>query len=115
MMYLLKIGYMRFILTSNRGLQTVLDTLSNAQQVEEDLRYALGGFKLRTERHECSVEALPGYAFGKRCPSRSEVIDPEILPPERARAKRESVAKAMELLAPQIDAKTRRMIAGGQS
>jgi hypothetical protein len=115
MMYLLRIGYMRFILTSNRGLQTVMDTLSQAQQVEEDLRHETGGFKLRTERHECSVEALPGYAFAKRNPSRSEVIDPEILPPERSLATRVSVARALAMLGPQIDAKTRRMIEGGKA
>ena len=79
MIYLLKIGYRSFVLPSNRGLQTVIDTLSRAQMVDADRRYDGKGIKLSTEPVTCSIEALPGYSFCKR----REVLEPEVLAPER--------------------------------
>jgi len=79
MIYMLKIGYWSFVLPSNRGLQTVIDTLSRAQKVDDDRRFEGRGIKLSTEPVTCSIEALPGYSFCKR----REVLEPEILPPER--------------------------------
>jgi hypothetical protein len=113
MIYLLTIGYRTYALPSNRGLQTVIDTMSRAQMVEEDNRYEKRGFKLADEPVKCRIETLPGYAFSKRGDNRSDVLVPEVLPPERSMAARVGVARGLALMAPQIDAKTRRMIEGG--
>jgi hypothetical protein len=79
MIYMLKIGYQSFVLPSNRGIQTVIDTLSRAQMVDEDRRYDERGIKLSPKPVTCSIEALPGYSFCKR----REVLEPEVLAPER--------------------------------
>lgn len=93
MIYMLKIGYRSYVLPSNRGLQTVIDTLSRAQMVDDDRRFESRGIKLSTEPVCCSIEALPGYSFSKR----REVIEPEVLPPERK--SRVSSGSAVPLLA----------------
>ena len=87
-------------------------TLSRAQMVEEDNRYQKRGFKLAAEPVQCRIETLPGYSFSKRGDKRSDVLEPEVLPPERSNAVRYSVARALSMMKPQIDAKTRRMIEG---
>ena len=97
MNYMLKIGYRSYVLPSNRGLQTVLDTLSRAQEVDEDRRYDGRGIKLKTEPVTCSIEALSGYSFVKRGDKRSDVFEPEIMPPERK--SRVSSGSAVPLLA----------------
>jgi hypothetical protein len=115
MNYMLKIGYRSYVLPSNRGLQTVLDTLSRAQEVDEDRRYDGRGIKLKTEPVTCSIEALSGYSFVKRGDKRSEVFEPEIMPPERK--SRVSSVQALRLLAnvqDRIDTHALRMISQGE-
>ena len=116
MNYMLRIGYLSYVLPSNRGLQTVLDTLSRAQEVDEDRRYDGRGIKLKTKPVTCSIEALSGYSFVKRDDKRSDVFEPEIMPPERK--SRVSPVHALRLpsnVQNRIDTHAPRMISQGKA
>jgi len=80
MIVLVKIGHMRLMLPSERGVQTLITTLSKAQVVEDDQRYK-GGQIVLGERPDVTIEPLPGYGFTKR--RDREVLDPEVMPPAR--------------------------------
>jgi hypothetical protein len=76
---LVKIGHMRLILPNERGVQTLLTVLSKGQVVEDDQRYMGGPIMMSNKRLDVTIEPLPGFAFKKR----REVLDPEVLPPDR--------------------------------
>ena len=81
MMYKLTIGYQGYLLPSDKGLSTLIATLSRAVKIEVDRRYSDKGITLG-EPLELTVEPLPGYRMVKR-PARPpvvEVLDPEVLP-----------------------------------
>jgi hypothetical protein len=80
MLCILKIGYNRFLLPSERGLQTVLLALSKAQRIEDDDRHRGGGISC-VPIDEISSEMLPHFKFVKR--ENKEVLIPEVLPPNR--------------------------------
>jgi len=77
MIVLVKIGHLRLMLPSERGVQTLITALSKAQVVEDDQRYK-GGQILLGERPDVTIEPLPGYGPVKR--RDREVLDPEVLP-----------------------------------
>lgn len=84
MIYMLKIGYHRFLLPNDSGLSTVLKVMSNARKVDDDNRYKGGGITLEDEPVTCSIEILPDFRFVKRRKSEqatATVIEPEVLPP----------------------------------
>jgi hypothetical protein len=84
MIYLLKVGYQTFAFPDAKGLQTVIDKLSRAVVVEQDLRYKDDGISLSTEPPKVSMEAVPGLSFakGSRRPESRRVLDPdEVIPP----------------------------------
>jgi hypothetical protein len=80
MIVLVKIGHMRLMLPSERGVQTLITALSKAQVVEDDQRYK-GGQIVLGERPDVTIEPLPGYGPVKR--RDREVLDPEVMPPAR--------------------------------
>ena len=82
MLCMIKIGYQKFILPSERGLQSVIATLSKGQKVEDDHRYKGGGITCGPI-DELSFEMLPNFRFTKR--ENREVLIPEVLPPNRGK------------------------------
>ena len=84
MIYLLKIGYQTYAFPSNRGFQTVLETLSKARRVTEDTRGIGpgGGIELDDEPVRVSMECVHGISFVKGERKR-DVIEPEVLPRQR--------------------------------
>lgn len=81
MIYILKIGYQAYVLPNNRGLSTVMETLSRARTVEKDDRWDGGGITTKEKGVECVVECVPDYSFTAR--KRGEVIEPEVMPRDR--------------------------------
>ena len=81
MIYILRIGYTDFVLPTEKGIATVIKTMSAARMVESDDRYAGNGIKLCDGNVTCRMECEPNLSFasGK---SRREVIEPEVLPRE---------------------------------
>ena len=80
MIVLVKIGHMRLMLPSERGVQTLITALSKAQVVVDDQRWNGGQIELG-ERPDVTIEPLPGYGPVKR--RDREVLDPEVMPSAR--------------------------------
>jgi len=85
MLVVLKIGFQKYLLPDDKGVQTVLRCLSKAQVIEEDHRYCKGGIATKG-MCEVECEILPptwGYVKGKR--KDAEVLIPEIIREDRLR------------------------------
>jgi len=66
-MVLLKIGYQSYLLENEKGLATILNTLSKARVVTDDLRYKDG--QITTKGYaKISSEMLPGFKYKKSHP-----------------------------------------------
>ncbi len=124
MIYILTIGHMRFAFPSNRGFQTVLETMAKARRISSDTRYGGGGIELDDEPVTVSMECVHGISFikGKR-----EVIEPEVMPRQsdesdavfamRCSRKPSAVATALALRAGsrrQVAAEMTRLIGEGK-
>lgn len=86
MKYLLRIGCDEYLLPDNRGLSTVMETLSRARLVCEprvyDERYQLTSFR-HGPPPTLEVKALPGSWRTVKRADDSEFVDCDVLPPER--------------------------------
>ena len=109
MIVLVKIGHMRLILPNERGVQTLLTVLSKGQVVEDDQRYMGGPIKMSKSRLEVNIELLPGYAYTER----REVLDPEVMRPERKQIAEPRPNLISDRMARQIIASARQLRAGG--
>ena len=81
MMYKLTIGYRAYLLPSDKGLSTLIATLSRAVEIEADCRYDKGGLELG-EPLCLKVEPLPGYRMVQKSKASMpvvEVLDPEVI------------------------------------
>lgn len=82
MIYILNIGYQSFAFASSRGLQTVLEALSKARQLESHYHPRLDcaeDLKLKDENPEVSLHVVNGVSFVKGRTKR-DVIEPEVMP-----------------------------------
>lgn len=109
MIVLVKIGHMRLILPTERGVQTLLTVLSKAQVVEDDQRYMGGGIKMANKPLEVTIEPLPGFAVTKK----REVLDPEVMRPEPKQIDGPRTNLISDRMARQIMAGARQLRAGG--
>jgi hypothetical protein len=100
---------MRLILPNERGVQTLLTVLSKGQVVEDDRRYMGGPILMAREHLEVNIEPLPGFAFTKR----REVLDPEVMRPERKQIAGPRPNLISDRMARQIMAGARQLRAGG--
>jgi len=83
MICILKIGYTKYVLPSEKGLSTILTALSKAREVKDDRRYRDEGILLG-DRPTVSSEMLPNYRLGYRPDRDAEpLVEAELLPPER--------------------------------
>ena len=84
MQCLLRIGYEKFLLPTDKGVQTILNALSKARRVSisGDKRREEGRIELEPGLIECSLEMLPGYECRTRpAGPRADVVDAEVLKP----------------------------------
>lgn len=83
----LTIDHFDFIL-DDKGISTVIKSLSQAHRVEDN-RYRGAGFSTLNEGRPCKVvfEPLPHFRWVKRKDKPTEVLEPEVLPPEPPRSK----------------------------
>ena len=56
MIYILRIGYTDFVLPTDKGIATVIKTMSAARMVESDDRYTGKGIKLRDGNVTCRID-----------------------------------------------------------
>ena len=110
MIVLVKIGHMRLMLPSERGVQTLITALSKAQVVEDDQRYK-GGQIVLGARPDVTIEPLPGYGPVKR--RDREVLDPEVMPPARKQIADPRPNLIGDRMARKIIAGMRQLSAGG--
>lgn len=82
MFVILQIGYQKFMLDSEQGLQTIMKVLSKARIIEEDRRFE--GGKISTKgMAEIHCEVLPPTWGWCKEKGRADVIEPEIVRPDR--------------------------------
>ena len=82
----LSIDYFDFIL-DDKGISTVIKALSKAHRVRDN-RHSNGGFETLNDGKPIKVtfEPLPHFRWVKRKDKPTEVLEPEVLPPDRAPA-----------------------------
>lgn len=82
MLYMLTIGYHKYLLESDTGIATVMKCLSKSTHVVTDARYRDGGLELDQEPVQVSMEVLNDFKLVKR-PRQAKAtgIQPEVLPP----------------------------------
>jgi hypothetical protein len=79
MLIMLKIGYDRYVLPSEKGVITVMNVLATARRVKEDNRYDGGGIILEDDTLKLKMEMLPNFKFTRS--RKIETIEPEVIPP----------------------------------
>lgn len=87
MIFILKIGYMKFALKDDKGLSTVMKVLGSASNIKADLRYKNGGIEFDEKPFALEFEVVPNFKIVKRKKCQATVIEPdEVLPPHMPRS-----------------------------
>lgn len=83
MLYKLTIGYQQFIIEGDKGITTVMETLSKARVVKHDYRHRGEEIELGNDPIKLELQAEPTLKFVSRKAKKTQSIhvNPVVLPP----------------------------------